>query len=92
MTLRAHIRTALAGTTSQAPIDTATLAQGRSLCAIKAELMAMYKAREVMCCEFFKGNAKPVVRWWSVGNVIVPPMNRSRAAKARKKREDVEDE
>lgn len=94
MTLRAHLTAALARSTSQTPIATETLAHGHFRCRVEDELMAMYRERQVCCCEFFKGNNKPVVKWWLAGNIEGSPnlpqttnynnaRQRRRAAKAR---------
>ena len=62
----------MAGASSQAPIDTLTLAHGHNLRAVKAALMELYAAREICCCEFTGGGARPVVRWWPAGNLAEP--------------------
>lgn len=73
MNLKAKLAAALSGTTAQTAISTETLAEGHTMRSVKAELMAMYQARQVMCCEFFKGDAKPVVKWWLVGAIPLTP-------------------
>lgn len=66
MNLRVQITAALAGATSQNPIDTATLAQGHSLRSVKAELMGMPTERQIMCCKITKDDKERVV-WWPTG-------------------------
>lgn len=73
MNLRVQLAAALAGATSQSPIDTDTLAKGHCLHKVKAVLMEMYNARQVMCCQLFKGNNKSVVQWWPTGALPLTP-------------------
>lgn len=86
MTIRAKLTAALAGSTSQTPIDTATLAQGHSMCSVKAALMELYRERQVCCYEYFKGNNKPVVKWWLAG--VLPPPHSSQIKSGNRKRRE----
>jgi hypothetical protein len=85
MSLRAKLVAALARSTSQNPVSTEALAQGHSLRSVKALLMAMYQAREVCCCTFFKGTAKPAVKWWVPGNIENANYNQTLRANKRAK-------
>ena len=91
MTLRAKLAAALAGSSSQVPVSTETLAQGHSLRATKAALIEMYQSREVAYCVFYKGAAKPVMKWWATGTILNANYNQTsranRLAKAKAKRE-----
>lgn len=85
MTMRAKLLAALAGITSQNPVSTETLAQGHSMRSVKSALMELYQERQVCCCEFYKGDAKPVVKWWlagSVGGVLPQTANHNRKTQA----------
>lgn len=86
--LKAQLTAALAGTTSQKPIDTATLTQGHQRRLVEAELMRMYSRREAGCCKITKGGQDSVV-WWLIG--VLPPTPSSMLNSAiRKKRAAVE--
>ena len=84
MTLRAKLAAALAGTTSQSPIDTATLAQGHQRRLVETELMRMYSRREAGCCKITKGGQDSVV-WWLIGVLPSTPSSMLNSA-IRKKR------
>lgn len=66
MSLKTQLTAALAGTTSQNPIDTATLAKGYQRRPVEAELMRMHSKREAGSCKIIKGGTESVV-WWLVG-------------------------
>lgn len=68
--LKTQLTAALAGTTSQNPIDTATLVHGHQRRLVEAELMRMYSRREAGCCKITKGGQESVV-WWLTG--VLPP-------------------
>lgn len=72
ISLKAQLAAALAGATSQNPIDTTTLAQGHHRHAVEDALMDMYQAREVNCCRHTKGS-KTCVVWWAIGHTEKPP-------------------
>lgn len=86
--IKAQLTAALAGTTSQNPIDTATLTQGHQRRIVEAELMRMYSRREAGCCKITKGGQESVV-WWLIGVLPPTPSCRLKAA-VRKKRVAVE--
>lgn len=83
-TLHAKLTAALAGTTSQNPINTETLARGHSLRATKAILNEMYEAREACFCVFCKGGIT-TVSWWAPGNVMSANYNQTIKANKRAK-------
>lgn len=69
--LKANVRKALAGSSSQHPVDTAVLAKGHHRRRIEAALMELYQANEVGCCKVIKrGEASTV--WWLIGGVCAP--------------------
>ena len=65
------IRNALAGSSSQQPVDTGKLYPLGTRAAVKAALMELYQAREVYCCKHIKCGQESVV-WWLVGGVSAP--------------------
>ena len=70
--LKTKLIAALAGSTSQSPVDTATLALGHQRKIVEGELMRMYSSREVMCCKNIKCGQESVV-WWQVGCPLPAP-------------------
>jgi|SRR3989338_4209262 len=78
-TLKDAIRNALAGSSGQQPVDTATLYSHGTRKQVQAALMELYQAREVFCCKVIKpalskveGGGQESVVWWAVGGVPVP--------------------
>lgn len=69
--IKAAIRKALAGSSSQQPVDTAALFPLGTHKQVKAALMELYQAHEVYCCKTIKGAHENVV-WWTVGGVPAP--------------------
>lgn len=61
--LKNEIRQALAGTSSQKPVDTDVLAKGHHRSRVEAALMELYQAQEVCCCKITKRDIERVV-WW----------------------------
>lgn len=86
--LKAQLTAALAGTTSQTPISTETLAQGHALRSVKAELMGMLAERKVACCKITRDGDTHVV-WWATGVMQQTPARLLNSA-VRKKRVAVE--
>jgi hypothetical protein len=68
--LKAEIRAALAGTTSQQPRDTAAVIEHtrRQRGRVEAALLEMYQAQQVYCCKIIKGRDERIV-WWIAGSV-----------------------
>ena len=88
--LKSKLLPLLAKATSQAPVDTDTLAQGHRRRDVEAALMGMYQARIIGCYKLINGGKESVLRW-PVGCVAkAAPMNLSRANKARRAAAEVE--
>lgn len=69
--LKANIRKALSGSSSQHPVDASVLVKGRQRRRVEAALMELYQANEVGCCKVTKrGEASTV--WWLIGGVSAP--------------------
>lgn len=66
--LKNHIRAALSGSSSSAPVATDTLAKGHQRRRVEAALMEMYQAREVACCKITKAGRENVV-WWLAAQI-----------------------
>jgi hypothetical protein len=70
--LKTAIRAALAGSSSQQPVDTQQLYQLGQRKRVQAALMDMYAAREVSCCLITtRGVSRSV--WWSVDTLRALP-------------------
>lgn len=69
--LKTEIQKALAGSTSQQPVDTAALYHLGTQKRVKAALMEMYQARELCCCMITRGGTVSVM-WWLAGNQSAP--------------------
>lgn len=69
--IKAAIRNALSGSSSQQPVDTAALFPLGTHKQVKAALMELYQAHEVYCCKTIKGAHENVV-WWLSGAVSQP--------------------
>ena len=88
--LKSKLLPLLAKTTSQAPVDTDTLAQGHRRRDVEAALMGMYQARIVGCCKLIKGGNESVL-WWLVGHTEkTPTYLLAKNAKARRAAAEVE--
>ena len=70
-TLKDAIRNALAGSSGQQPVDTATLYSHGTRKQVQAALMELYQAREVFCCKIIDIGGENIV-WWAVGCVSAP--------------------
>ena len=66
--LKAEILTALAGSSSQQPVDTVVLAKRlkRQRGRVEAALMELYQTQALCCCKIIKQGAESVV-WWVAG-------------------------
>ena len=69
--LKDAIRNALAGSSGQQPVDTATLYSHGTRKQVQAALMELYQAREVYCCLCTRRD-KSFSVWWAVGGVPAP--------------------
>jgi len=69
--LKASIRKALAGSSSQQPVSTAALYKHGTREQVEAALMELYQAHETYCCKTIKGKHESVV-WWLVGGGSQP--------------------
>ncbi|OGS90827.1 MAG: hypothetical protein A2Z95_06055 [Gallionellales bacterium GWA2_60_18] len=66
--LKNDIRNALAGSSSQQPVDVAALYPLGTRKAVQAALLELYRDSEVYCCLYTRrGNETSV--WWAVGGV-----------------------
>jgi hypothetical protein len=72
--LKNEIRQALAGTSSQKPVDTDVLAKGHHRSRVEAALMELYQAQEVCCCKITTRGVERVV-WWVGGTGAIAPIN-----------------
>jgi len=72
--LKNEIRTALAGTSSQKPVDTDVLAKGHHRSRVEAALMELYSAQEVCCCKITTRGVERVV-WWVGGAAAIAPIS-----------------
>ena len=70
--LKAAIRKALAGSSSQQPVDTRKLYPLGTRNQVKAALMELYHGRQVYCCQYQRGGDKASSVWWLVGAVGAP--------------------
>lgn len=68
MTLNQQLLALLAGTTSQNPVSTETLAKYHHRRRVDVALMGMLQAGEVCHCKITKPNQSPVDVWWLAGN------------------------
>lgn len=71
--LKNEIRAALAGSSSQKPVDTDVLAKGHHRSRVEAALMELYQVQEVCCCKITKGDVERVV-WWIGGAGMPSPI------------------
>ncbi len=69
--LKSKIRQALAGSSSQKPIETSALYKFGTRQQVIAALMGLYQSHEVYCCKTIKGKRERVV-WWLSGAVSLP--------------------
>jgi hypothetical protein len=66
--LKQRIRQALAGSNSKEPVDVSKLYLLGEFGAVQQALLAMYDAREVMCCLITRRTSETSV-WWLAGNL-----------------------
>ena len=64
--LKASIRKALAGSSSQQPVDVAALYRLGDVQSVQTALLEMYRDREIYCCLNIK-RGKETSIWWTVG-------------------------
>lgn len=69
--LQTAIRHALAGSSIQQQVDTATLYSHGTRKQVQAALMELYQAREVCCCKIIDIGGENIV-WWLSGGVGAP--------------------
>ena len=69
--LKASIRKALAGSSSQQPVDVGKLYKLGDVSGVQAVLMEMYRNREACCCVITRRD-KSFSVWWLVGGVSAP--------------------
>ena len=69
--LKASIRKALAGSSSQQPVDVGKLYKLGDVSGVQAVLMELYQAREVCCCLYTR-RGKSFSVWWLAGGVSAP--------------------
>jgi len=71
--LKTAIRAALAGSSSQRPVDVSALYKLGGVASVQAALLEMYRSREreVNCCLTVKKGKETSV-WWLVGRVPAP--------------------
>lgn len=70
--LQTAIRTALAGSSSQQPVDVAQLYPLGTRKQVQDALLELYHGRQVYCCLYQRVGAKPSSVWWLVGAVGAP--------------------
>lgn len=70
--LKSAILTALAGSSSQQPVDVAMLYKLGDKASVQAALLEMYRDREVYCCLYQRGDDQATSVWWLVGGVSAP--------------------
>jgi len=88
--LKSKLLPLLAKATSQAPVDTDTLAQGHRRRDVEAALMEMYQARTIGCCKLIKAGNESIV-WWAIGHTEkTPTYLLAKNAKARRAAAEVE--
>lgn len=66
--LKTAIRKAMAGSSSQQPVDVSRLYKLSDVASVQDALLEMYHAREVSCCLNIK-HGKETSIWWLVGGV-----------------------
>lgn len=66
-TLKAALRQALAGSSSQQPVDTGKLYLYGPRAQVEAALQELYDAREVGCCKITRRGVTSIV-WWQTGS------------------------
>ena len=64
--IKLELRRILRGSSSQSPVDFATLAKGHQRRRVEIALMQMYQEREIGCCKITKGREETTV-WWMAG-------------------------
>ena len=69
--LKDAIRNALAGSSSQQPVDVSALYPLGKKAEVPAALLELYQAREVYCCLCTRRD-KSFSVWWAVGGVPAP--------------------
>lgn len=78
--LQTAIRDALAGSSSQKPVDVSRLYKLGDTASVQAALLEMYRSREVYCCRYIrKGNETSV--WWMSGASSLPRFLYNKALK-----------
>lgn len=70
-TLETKILAALAGSSSQQPVDVAQLYPLGTRKQVQAALLALYHGRQIYCCLYQRGGTETSV-WWLVGGVPAP--------------------
>lgn len=70
--LKTAIRKALAGSSSQQPVNVSRLYKLGDEAAVQDALLEMYRAREVYCCLYTRGGGNATSVWWLVGGVLAP--------------------
>lgn len=70
--LKASIRKALAGSSSQQPVDVAQLYPLGTRKQVQDALLELYHGRQVYCCLCQRGGDKASSVWWLVGGVSAP--------------------
>lgn len=70
--LQAAIRHALAGSSSQQPVDVAKLYPLGTRKQVQDALLELYHGRQAYCCLHQRGTDKPSSVWWLVGAVGAP--------------------
>lgn len=69
--LQNKIRDALAGSSSQKPVDVSKLYKLGDRADVEAALLGMYRSREVYCCRYIRKGSETSV-WWLSGAVSPP--------------------
>ena len=70
--LKLAIRNALAGSSSQQPVDVAQLYPLGPRKQVQDALLELYHGRQVYCCQYQRGGDKASSVWWLVGAVGAP--------------------
>lgn len=70
--LKEKLRNALAGSSSQQPVDVATLYKLGDKASVQAALLELYHGRQVYCCLYQRGDGPATSVWWLVGWVSAP--------------------
>ncbi|OHD24111.1 MAG: hypothetical protein A2Y38_12310 [Spirochaetes bacterium GWB1_59_5] len=69
--LKTAIREALAGSSSQQPVDAARLYKLGDMPDVQAALLELYHARQAYCCLYTRRGVETSV-WWLIGGVSAP--------------------